>query len=105
MKITTALLMRWGAKEDCRALRRFTGLFPSGAELTAENIERATTAGLDRSWVARPGTDLTGEQRLSLCVTAEDRAGVAAIAPGLTYTQRLSLCATPRHRAGVAAHA
>src|SRR3990172_3140236 len=98
MKITTDLLMRWGAKEDCRALRRFTGLFPSGAELTAENIECATTAGLDRAWVARHGTDLTGEQRVALCVTHEDRAWVATYAPDLTDEQPLSLCSTPPHR-------
>ena len=95
MKITTDLLVQWGARKDCRDLLRFTALFPAGAELTAKNIERATTAGLDRAWVAAYAPGLTDEQRFSLCATAEDRAWVARFAPGLTYEQRVALKETP----------
>ena len=70
MKITTDLLMRWGAKEDCRDLLRFTGLFPSGAELTAKNIERAKASDLNCAWVARFAPGLTGTQQVALKETA-----------------------------------
>src|SRR3989304_2171449 len=56
MKVTVEMLKKMGAcgwKDEAEQVGLFKRTFPSGAEITRENLETARDAGLDLDWFAR----------------------------------------------------